>query len=167
MMKVILMKRAKRQMRYLQIFLGLLIVAAAPAAFGVEKLTLNGQWQQGGIVFGKVAPGYKVKVGDRRVRATEAGEVVFGIAADAPPEFTLELIHPQGRVERFRYEVQQREYKVQHVNGVEQKHVTPPAELTARIWREAELAQAARLLDDPRADFLQDFIWPLTGPITG
>lgn len=156
-----------KMMRLVHLVQIVLLLAVAAAASAAERLELRGQWQQGGIVFGKVVPGYEVQVGDRRVRTTVAGDFVFGIAPDAPPEFTLELIHPDGDRERFRYDIKQRKYKVQHVNGVEQKHVTPPAELTARIQREAELARAARLRDDPRADFLQSFIWPLSGPITG
>lgn len=53
------------------------------------------------------------------------------------------------------------------MKGVDQKHVTPPPELTERIAREAELVAKVRHRDDPRTDFLQDFIWPLSGPITG
>lgn len=161
-----MMQRIKQYMCVAQLLVGLGVAATVLAA-GDEKLKLKGQWQQGGIVFGKVAPGYEVKVGDRRVRATDTGEFVFGLAADAPAEFTLELIHPKGQVERLRYEVKQRSYKVQHINGVEQKHVTPPPELTARIQREAELTRKARQRDDSRTDFLQDFIWPVAGPITG
>ncbi len=161
------MKKIVRPLHIVQLIAGLVCATVTAAVFAAQKLELEGQWQQGGIVFGKVAPGYDVKVGDRVVRTTKSGDFVFGLAPDAPPEFILELIYAQGRVEQFSYEVKQRTYKVQQVNGVEQKHVTPPAELTARIQREAELARAARLQDDPRTDFLQDFIWPLSGPITG
>jgi murein DD-endopeptidase MepM/ murein hydrolase activator NlpD len=161
------MNKFMRRPPLVHILVSLLVAAVTGVTSAAEKLELNGQWQQGGIIFGKAAPGYKVQVGDRRIRTTERGDFVFGLAPDAAPEFTLELIHPQGQVDRLSYEVKQRKYNVQHVNGVEQKHVTPPPELTARIRREAELVRAARLRDDPRTEFLQDFIWPLSGPITG
>lgn len=162
-----MMKKMARPSHFYWLVFCLIGAIVSTRAFAAEKLELEGQWQQGGIVFGKVAPGFGVKVGDRVVRTTASGDFVFGLAPDASAKFTLELIHPQGAVEQFSYEVKQRTYKVQHVNGVEQKHVTPPADLTARIQREAELAREARLQDDPRTDFLQDFIWPLSGPITG
>ena len=98
---------------------GLLCTVVTTTAYALEELELKGQWQQGGIVFGKVAPGHEVKIADRLVRTTEAGDFVFGLAADAPPKFTLELIYPQGRVKQLTYEVKQRTYEVQHVNGVE------------------------------------------------
>ena len=136
-------------------------------ALAADGLTIRGQWQQGGTLFGSVTPGYSLQLDGRKVRTTSTGEFVFGLGADAPPQVTLVVTDPQGRSEKRTYEVKQRQYQVQRVNGVEQKHVTPPPELLARIERENELTRKARLLDDDRTDFLQDFIWPLSGPITG
>jgi len=136
-------------------------------ALAADGLTIRGQWQQGGTLFGSVTPGYSLQLDGRKVRTTSTGEFVFGLGADAPRQVTLILTDPQGRSEKRTYEVKQRQYQVQRVNGVEQKHVTPPPELLARIERENELTRKARLLDDDRTDFLQDFIWPLSGPITG
>lgn len=136
-------------------------------ALATDGLTIRGQWQQGGTLFGSVTPGYSLQLDGRKVRTTSAGEFVFGLGADAPRQVTLILTDPQGRSEKRTYEVKQRQYQVQRVNGVEQKHVTPPPELLARIERENELTRKARLVDDDRTDFLQDFIWPLSGPITG
>ena len=96
------MQRIKWCRHFMQIVVGLMISVTTAAASSQEGLALRGQWQQGGIVFGKVAPGFAVQVSDRRVRTTETGDFVFGIAADAPPEFTLELIHPQGQRDRGR-----------------------------------------------------------------
>lgn len=145
----------------------LLMWASVGVVYGAEPLVLNGQWQQGGIVFGKVAPGYTVELDGRRLRTTANGDFVFGFAADAPEHVEIVLGASDGSVQKQTHAIKQRKYDVQRVNGVEQKHVTPPPELTARIEREAELTRKARLLDDDRDDFLQDFIWPLTGPITG
>ncbi|MCR6651150.1 MAG: M23 family metallopeptidase [Cellvibrionaceae bacterium] len=137
------------------------------AGAAAELLELEGQWQQGGIIFGKVTPGYELQLDGRRVRTTDGGEFVFGLGADAPRQVTLAVRDATGRAETRTYEVKQRKYNEQRVNGVEQKHVTPPPELLARIERENALTRKARLLDDERRDFLQDFIWPLSGPITG
>lgn len=132
-----------------------------------DTLQLRGQWQQGGILFGRVAPGSEVRFGGRTVRVTDGGDFVLGLGPDAPAEVTIQVIAPDGKIFSHPITVQQRQYKVQHVNGVDEKHVTPPAELLERIAREAELVNSARSLDDRRLDFLQDFIWPLSGPITG
>ena len=151
-------------MRFLLAFL---LCWAALSAQADNPVELRGHWQQGGIVFGRVTPGSRVQFETRAVRVTAAGDFVLGLGPDAPAQMVLEVTGPDGRVARHPVAVQQREYQVQRVNGVEQKHVTPPPELTERIAREAELVNRARQLDDTRTDFLQDFIWPLEGPITG
>lgn len=136
-------------------------------AFGTEMPEIRGQWKQGGIIFGKVGAGQTIRVDGAPLKTTAEGDFVFGLGPDAAKEVRLEVVSQDGTVSVFARSVAQREYKVQYVNGVESKHVTPPPELTARIQRESELVSAARRLDDDRTDFLQDFIWPLAGPITG
>jgi len=130
-------------------------------------LKTRGQWQQGGIVFGQVTPGSQVRFAERAVRITDAGDFVIGLGPEAPAEVVLEVLDPNGRKTLHTFAVGQRQYKTQHVKGVEQKHVAPPPEFTERIAREAELVSGVRHRDDARLDFLQDFIWPLSGPITG
>jgi murein DD-endopeptidase MepM/ murein hydrolase activator NlpD len=130
-------------------------------------LKVHGQWEQGGILFGQVAPGSQVRFAERVVRVTDTGDFVIGLGPDAPAEAVVEVTDSTGQKSHHSFVVVQRQYQVQHVNGVEQKHVTPPPELTERIAREAELVSVARNRDDARQDFLQDFIWPLSGPITG
>lgn len=142
---------------------GLCLTALADA----PALQMRGRWEQGGIVFGQVTPGSQVYFAERAVRVTDAGDFVVGLGPDAPAEVVVEVTDPQGRKFRHPFTVVQRTYKTQHVKGVEQKHVTPPAELTERIARETVLVREARQRDDPRRDFLQEFIWPLSGPVTG
>lgn len=130
-------------------------------------LKMRGQWQQGGVIFGQVTPGSQVSFAEREVRVTDTGDFVIGLGPEAPVEVVVEVVDPNGRKSLHPFSVVQRQYKTQNVNGVEQKHVTPPPELAERIAKEAERVSRVRHRDDPRVDFLQDFIWPLTGPITG
>ncbi|MBC6904731.1 M23 family peptidase [Saccharophagus sp. K07] len=152
---------------YKALFCTLLGLAAVADSVGAQTPEFRGQWQQGGTIFGKVPAGHGVRVDGRQVKTTPNGDFVFGLGPDAAKEVKVEVVAPDGTTAVFARPVVQREYKVQRVNGVEEKHVTPPAELTERIQREAELVNAARRRVDERADFLQDFIWPVTGPITG
>jgi murein DD-endopeptidase MepM/ murein hydrolase activator NlpD len=68
-------------------------------------------------------------------------------------------------------QVSPRDYKIQRVEGVPQKTVTPPPEQTARIKRERALVGAAKGQRLPRPDLLQGalsgFAWPVQGPISG
>lgn len=144
-----------------------LVLGVSLAARAEPLLKMRGQWQQGGILFGQVAPGSQVRFAERAVRVTDQGDFVIGLGPEAPEQVVVEVTDPRGRKTLHPFSVVQRQYKTQHVKGVEQKHVTPPPELAERIAREAELVGKVRHRDDPRPDFLQDFIWPLSGPITG
>jgi murein DD-endopeptidase MepM/ murein hydrolase activator NlpD len=60
-----------------------------------------------------------------------------------------------------------REYRIQRVEGVPQRTVTPdPADLE-RIRRESALVQAARKNSSSNTDFFAGFQWPVKGPISG
>lgn len=132
-----------------------------------EPLQVRGNFEQGGIIFGKVRPGEEVWVGDRQLRLTAGGEFVFGLDRDAQADLTVTVIGGDGESQRVHYKVGQRQYKIQRIEGVAQKHVSPPEDVLARISTEAAKVRKARTLDAPREDFLQAFEWPLKGPITG
>src|SRR3546814_10665038 len=53
------------------------------------------------------------------------------------------------------------------MEGLPPKHVTPPAEVLHRIRRENAQIEAVREHVSPRTDFLQGWIWPAKGPISG
>jgi len=50
---------------------------------------------------------------------------------------------------------------------VPKQTVTPPESQLKRIREETALIVAARTRNDPREDFLDGFIWPVTGQISG
>src|SRR5699024_8142839 len=51
--------------------------------------------------------------------------------------------------------------------GLPSRKVTPRSEDLARIHKEAAKVRKAREIDAPRTDFLNGFIWPVQGPISG
>jgi murein DD-endopeptidase MepM/ murein hydrolase activator NlpD len=56
---------------------------------------------------------------------------------------------------------------VLRINGLPQKTVTPPPEVSARIAHEAETIYLARLSDTQGTDFLAGFDWPAPGIESG
>lgn len=135
---------------------------SAPSA-----LEVRGNFVQGGIVFGTLKAGESVWLGQRRLRLSDGDEFVFGLDRDAAEQVTLTIVDDKGRKQQVHYPVKQREYKVQRIEGVAQKHVTPPDEVLSRIASEAARVRQARTANDDRQDFLEPFVWPLQGPITG
>jgi len=144
----------------------LVSVLTAVPAVGAE-LRLDGQFQQGGLVYGHTEPGAKVTLNDRNVRVTASGDFIFGFNWDAPEEAALRVVGPDGTREQRTLRIAQREYKVQRIDGLPKKMVSPPPEVLARIQAENARIAKARAVDAPRPLYASGFIWPVTGPISG
>ncbi|GAB1268257.1 M23 family metallopeptidase [Aurantivibrio infirmus] len=130
-------------------------------------LEIKGDWIQGRMLIGSVEPGSKVSFLDRDVSVGEDGTFVFGLGRDAKPKAAITVTNPDGSSSTHEFKVEQRQYNIQRVNGVPQQTVDPPPEQIARINKESALTRKARRLDLPARHFLQEFQWPLLGPITG
>jgi murein DD-endopeptidase MepM/ murein hydrolase activator NlpD len=136
------------------------------AAIEAVPLVLNGEMIQGAMIIGETAPGAMVRLDGKNVRIAPDGHFVFGFGRDFEGPATLAIaLNGAERVERL--DVGKREYKIQRIDGLPPKMVTPPAEVLDRIKREGALIAAARARDTPGGWFLADFIWPANGIISG
>ncbi len=142
-----------------------LTLAGNPAR--AAELALEGDFLQGGLVFGQAAPGAEVTLDGRRVRVTGAGRFIFGFGRDAPRGAVLEVAWPDGRVEMRHLVVAKRDYKIQRIDGLPPKMVTPPEAVLARIRAENGRIAAARAVDRAEPLFESGFVWPVVGPISG
>lgn len=154
-------------MKALVVVFALILCRTAVADAVAEPLELTGLWQQGSVLRGQVPPGSELLLDDHPVKVSEAGEFVFGLDRDAAATAQLSLTLPSGETVATRYPVAPREYRIQKVTGVPQKTVTPSPEQQERSRKEAAKVWQARQLRRDATDFLQDFKWPLIGPITG
>ncbi len=154
-------------MRTLAAALFLLSLGLTAASARAAELVLDGDFLQGGLVFGRAAPDAVVSLEGRRVRVTEAGRFIFGFGRDAPPSAVLEVTWPDGRVERRRLAVAKREYKIQRIDGLPPKMVTPPEAVLARIRAENGRIAEARAVDRAEPMYESGFVWPAVGPISG
>lgn len=132
-----------------------------------QALELHGQWQQGGIIIGKVPTGTQVEYAGKQLQISSRGEFVFGLGRDAKPNATLVITHPDGTRNEQHFSVKLRKYNIQKVTGVPQQTVEPDPAQVERAKREAQMAADARKGDLPLTFFAQKFQWPLIGPITG
>ncbi len=129
-------------------------------------LEFQGEWTQGGLVVGNIAPGASVRFDNKTVPVTPSGRFVIGLGRDAPPQVAL-TVERNGAITTHTFKVEQRHYDVQRVDGVPQETVTPPRSVLDRINREAALVSRARAHSASREDFMQGFVRPMEGPITG
>lgn len=148
-----------------------ILLAAALFVTGLtvsaEALTLRGHLVQGGLAVGEVDPAVQVRFQGRTVRVSPEGRFVIGFTRDAPPTATIELQRPDGTVEAHPIKIEKRTYKIQRIDGLPPRKVTPSPEDLARIREEIAMVKAVRQTDAPRTDFAQPFIWPVTGRISG
>jgi murein DD-endopeptidase MepM/ murein hydrolase activator NlpD len=136
-------------------------ISSATLAF-----TIKGDFQQGAVIRGKVEPGEKIQYNQAWLSLSEQGEFVFGIGRDAPAELTL-VSYKSNHPTKHKFIVKKRQYNIQRVNGVPQATVEPSKEQQERIAREAALVGKARKVDLPLSNFMEDFKWPVKGPISG
>jgi biotin carboxyl carrier protein len=128
-------------------------------------IELSAQPRQGALLWGTVAPGTKVTLNQELLGVSHEGVVVFGLGRDARESAILRTESEYSCEQVLK--VAKREYRIQQVDGVPQRTVTPDAKHLDRILREARLVKKSRLVNTPRSDFLKGFHWPLHGPITG
>ncbi|HEV8693305.1 MAG TPA: M23 family metallopeptidase [Lysobacter sp.] len=122
---------------------------------------------QGALVFGKVPTGSTVRYGTRTLRATPYGTVVFGIGRDEVGPVQVAITRADGSSQTIAIAITPRDWPIETIDGVPPDTVNPPPDIAARIEREQAMVAAARVRDDDRADFVQGFIWPVQGRISG
>lgn len=145
-------------------FLFLLLSLLSWQAVGLE---LRGNWQQGGVIIGKVPEGSKVEYRGKKLQLSPQGEFVIGLGRDAENQASLMVMDAQGNQVEHQFSVKQRRYNIQKVNGVPQQTVEPDPKQVERARREAQMTAAARKVDLPLRFFAEEFVWPLIGPISG
>ncbi len=132
-----------------------------------QDLVLTGAAVQGGLIIGQTQPTATVKVDAEPIRVSEDGVFLVGFNRDQGPSVILEVTKKDGTKITHEFEVEARQYNVQRIEGVPQRTVTPPEDQLARIRKDTAQIVAARARDDARTDFLDGFIWPVVGTITG
>ena len=149
--------------------LGLLAALLPPAsAAAAEKgVHLEGPRVQGGLLRGRVAPGAGVTFQGDPVRVSKNGWFLVGFGRDAGPKAELSVVFPDGRRQRYGLAIKSRKYRIQRIDGLPPRKVTPTSEDLKRIRREVAMVKRARKVDDPRTDFLGGFRWPVKGRISG
>jgi murein DD-endopeptidase MepM/ murein hydrolase activator NlpD len=143
--------------------LSLLICLPAAAA----KLSFDGKFVQGGLVIGSTDPGTRITLDGRSIRVTDDGRFVFGFGRDAPESSILQAVFPDDKRRVRQLRVEKRKYRIQRIDGLPSKMVTPSPGALLRIKAEAKEIRAARGVFTPVAHFADGFIWPAKGRISG
>ena len=120
----------------------------------------KGKFIQGHFILGKTDPGENVWVDDQKVRVTKDGFFVFGLGRDRKYDVTITL-QKKDKKEKIIKKVIKRKYKIQKIDGLPEKKVTPPKELYERIKKENKIIASARSVNSNLEFFKKKFINPL------
>jgi murein DD-endopeptidase MepM/ murein hydrolase activator NlpD len=134
------------------------------SALAVE---LEGQAVQGGLIFGRANPGSSVFLDETEVMVASDGRFVIGFGRDETGSRNLVVRDPSGAAETHSMNIRLREYRIEKVDGLPPKTVTPDPEAAERIRAEAAMVSSARARRDQRTDYATGFGWPASGRISG
>lgn len=130
-------------------------------------LSWTGDFSQGGLVTGMAQPGITLKLNGRDVPVAKDGRFVFGFGRDEAATATFTIHHRGGQSEAVQLAVAPQTYDIQRIDGLPPAQVTPPPAVLERIKRENAMIAAVRQRNTARQDFLQGWIWPAKGPVSG
>ena len=133
----------------------------------IELLMLKGELTQGSAVRGKIPGNSQLWLNGQVIKTTPEGEFFIGFGRDAELVQILTLKQADAEPVQESLRLTKREYRLQEVNGVPQKTVTPKPENLARIQAENALIAAARAIDSEHRFFLETFIAPMDAAISG
>ncbi|MDH5628837.1 MAG: M23 family metallopeptidase [Gammaproteobacteria bacterium] len=142
-----------------------LLSSRLSARENVQIITQNPQ--QGSMIIGQYKGLGALFFDDRVLLRNRDGYFVFGVGRDAPETVYLTLISA-AEVRDIPINIKQRAYKIEKVNGLAANKVNPRTdEEKARIKRESILIREARKHQSQLNHFLDNFIMPSKGRISG
>ena len=141
----------------MRILITLFFLLITTSSFAV---TFNGKFIQGSFILGKTDPGSEVYIDKKKVKVTPDGYFAFGLGRDRKNDVVITI-----NKEKIIKKVFKREYKIQRIDGLEEKKVTPPEEVYERIKRENKWIGVARAIDSDLTFFKNKFINPLENAI--
>ena len=141
-------------MRILIIVVYLLITTSSFA------VTFDGKFVQGSFILGKTEPDSEVFIDKKKVKVTTDGYFAFGLGRDRKNDVVITI-----NEKKIIKKVFKRKYKIQRIDGLEEKKVTPPEEVYERIKKENKWIGEARAIDSDLTFFKSKFAIPVENAI--
>ena len=137
-----------------KLFTYLLFLIFSTNVYAVE---FKGEFRQGSFILGKTSPDSKISIDDRNIRVSKDGYFAFGLDRDRKNDVIIK-IKQNGDSQEIIKKVFKRKYKIQRIDGLPPKQVTPPPEVYERIKKDNILIGKARSIDTP-FDFFKKKIY--------
>jgi len=148
--------------------LWLLIFVSSSCFASHPEIVLHGNMIQGGLVTGKVSPTTQLSLNKHPIFVNKDGDFAFGFGRDEALSLILK-VHNQGETDQsIRLKIKPRKYNIQRINGLPKDKVNPRTkQQKQRIRADIMLVSKARQNRTQKANFLDTFIWPAAGRISG
>lgn len=144
-------------------------LATALSVATTHAVELEGEFVQGGMVIGTVEPGSEVSLDGNVLAVSPEGKFVFGFGRDHGDSAVLAVVAPGQEQQDIRpLTIKPREYDIQRIDGLPKGKVGGFSAATLkRIRADNVQVAAARAKSQQVNYFLEDFIWPVKGRISG
>jgi murein DD-endopeptidase MepM/ murein hydrolase activator NlpD len=138
-----------------------------PAGTDVARLEVEGRPIQGGLLLATLHgkqrrvefPGHRAVVGDD-------GRFLIGFSRNAKPTETLRITLADGKVIEHVFQVEQRTYETDRVDGLPEDEVKLDPATRAKVRQADARLDKVRRAHSKIDCYDDDFTWPLTGKIT-
>ena len=135
-------------------------------SYNANALDFYGSFTQGGMIKGQTNPKSKLFINGKNVKISKEGYFVFGIPRDASQKLKVK-IQFKNKIQEFEKTVLKRKFKIQKINGLPKRKVTPNAEDMIKIRKEGRLISLAKNKNSNLTDFFSEFKRPIKGITTG
>ena len=132
--------------------------------FNGQAIEFEGKFIQGHFILGKTDPRAKIQIDKKSVRVSKDGFFAFGLGRDRKNDVVI-IETVNGVKNKIVKKVLKRDYKIQRIDGLPEKKVTPPKEVYDRIRAENKLIGKARAIDTKLTYFKDKFITPVDNAI--
>ena len=132
----------------------------------VSALELKGAFEQGSLIIGKTNPSNEIYVDQKKLKVSKEGYFIFGISRDRKKNIIIS-INKDNKAREVIKAVKSRKFKVQKIDGLPKRKVSPNDEDMKRIRKEGKLIAKAKNVNSDLSFFFKDFIRPVDGITTG
>jgi len=132
----------------------------------VYALELKGTFEQGSLIIGKTNPSNEIYVDQKKLKVSKEGYFVFGISRDRKKNIIIS-IGEDNKASQVIKSVKSRKFKVQKIDGLPKRKVSPNDEDMKRIRKEGKLIAKEKNVNSDLSFFFKDFIRPVDGITTG
>ena len=119
--------------------------------FKSYAVEFQGKFIQGHFIIGKTEPGTEISIDKKKIKVSKDGYFAFGLDKDRK----FDVVISEGEKKIIK-KVKKRKYKIQRIDGLPEKKVTPPKEFYERIKKENKLISNAREVDSDLSFFKDD-----------